>query len=262
MIEKSIKTDRGNIYYWVNGNNSSNAIVFLPGLTADHTLFDMQIEFFSKDYKVVTVDLPLHGKSVDYKDFSIDNAASDLAELIKNEGISKYALIGQSAGGYFAQQLSKIDSKAVCFIGVDTSPLGKDNYKKTDLFWVKHFRLFASFYPYNYYCKVSSKQAAITSAGRENMYNALIKLGRENMLIASDKIYNSFATHENVELKCPVLLVCGDSDKVGYVKKYNKLWHENKNYPIEIIPNAGHNSNYDNYGYFNEIVKDFIEKIV
>lgn len=222
----------------------------------------MQIEFFSKDYKVVTVDLPLHGKSVDYKDFSIDNAASDLAELIKNEGISKYALIGQSAGGYFAQQLSKIDSKAVCFIGVDTSPLGKDNYKKTDLFWVKHFRLFASFYPYNYYCKVSSKQAAITSAGRENMYNALIKLGRENMLIASDKIYNSFATHENVELKCPVLLVCGDSDKVGYVKKYNKLWHENKNYPIEIIPNAGHNSNYDNYGYFNEIVKDFIEKIV
>lgn len=222
----------------------------------------MQIEFFSKDYKVVTVDLPLHGKSVDYKDFSIDNAASDLAELIKNEGISKYALIGQSAGGYFAQQLSKIDSKAVCFIGVDTSPLGKDNYKKTDLFWVEHFRLFASFYPYNYYCKVSSKQAAITSAGRENMYNALIKLGRENMLIASDKIYNSFATHENVELKCPVLLVCGDSDKVGYVKKYNKLWHENKNYPIEIIPNAGHNSNYDNYGYFNEIVKDFIEKIV
>lgn len=210
----------------------------------------MQIEFFSKDYKVVTVDLPLHGKSVDYKDFSIDNAASDLAELIKNEGISKYALIGQSAGGYFAQQLSKIDSKAVCFIGVDTSPLGKDNYKKTDLFWVKHFRLFASFYPYNYYCKVSSKQAAITSAGRENM------------LIASDKIYNSFATHKNVELKCPVLLVCGDSDKVGYVKKYNKLWHENKNYPIEIIPNAGHNSNYDNYGYFNEIVKDFIEKIV
>lgn len=262
MIEKSIKTDRGNIYYWVNGNNSSNAIVFLHGLTADHTIFDMQIEFFSKDYKVVTVDLPLHGKSVDYKDFSIDNAASDLAELIKNEGISKYALIGQSAGGYFAQQLSKIDSKAVCFIGVDTSPLGKDNYKKTDLFWVKHFRLFASFYPYNYYCKVSSKQAAITSAGRENMYNALIKLGRENMLIASDKIYNSFATHENVELKCPVLLVCGDSDKVGYVKKYNKLWHENKNYPIEIIPNAGHNSNYDNYGYFNEIVKDFIEKIV
>lgn len=35
MIEKSIKTDRGNIYYWVNENNSSNAIVFLHDLTVD-----------------------------------------------------------------------------------------------------------------------------------------------------------------------------------------------------------------------------------
>ena len=226
MIEKSIKTDRGNIYYWINENNSSNAIVFL------------------------TIDLPLHGKSIKYDDFSIDNVASDLTSLIKNEGISKYVVIGQSAEGYFAQQLANIDSKAACFIGVDTSPLGKDNYKSLDLFWVKHFSSFASFYPYNYYCKISSKQAAITSDGRENM------------LVAADKIYNSFATHDNVELKCPVLLIYGYCDKVGYVKKYNELWNKSKNYPIEIIPNAGHNSNYDNYSYFNEIINNFIKKII
>lgn len=81
MIEKSIKTDRGNIYYWINKNNSSNAIVFLHGLTVDHTLFDMQVEFFSKDYKVITIDLPLHGKSIKYDDFSIDNVACDLENV-------------------------------------------------------------------------------------------------------------------------------------------------------------------------------------
>lgn len=94
------------------------------------------------------------------------------------------------------------------------------------------------------------------------MYNALVKLGKENMLVAADKIYNSFATHDNVELKCPVLLIYGDCDKVGYVKKYNELWSKSKNYPIEIIPNAGHNSNYDNYSYFNEIINNFIKKII
>ncbi len=102
------------------------------------------------------------------------------------------------------------------------------------------------------------------------MYNALVKLGKENMLVAADKIYNSFATHDNVELKCPVLLVYGDCDTVGYVKKYNELWNKSKNYPIEIIPNAGHeiipnaghNSNYDNYSYFNEIINNFIKKII
>lgn len=185
-----------------------------------------------------------------------------MTSLIKNEGISRYAVVGQSAGGYFAQQLANIDSKAACFIGVDTSPLGKDNYKSLDLFWVKHFSSFASFYPYNYYCKISSKQSSVTDNGRKNMYNALVKLGKENMLVAADKIYNSFATHDNVELKCPVLLIYGDCDKVGYVKKYNELWNKSKNYPIEIIPNAGHNSNYDNYSYFNEIINNFIKKII
>ena len=34
-----------------------------------------------------------------------------------------------------------------------------------------------------------------------------------------------------------------------------------RGYPLTIIPNAAHNSNYDNYEEFNKIVDDFLKSI-
>ena len=48
---------------------------------------------------------------------------------------------------------------------------------------------------------------------------------------------------------------------IGYVEKYNELWHSMRGYPLTIIPNASHNSNYDNYEEFNKIVDNFLENI-
>ena len=48
MNEKIYKTQSGCIHYWINlGQDPEKAtLIFLPGLTADHRLFDKQIEFF------------------------------------------------------------------------------------------------------------------------------------------------------------------------------------------------------------------------
>jgi len=42
MIEKTFATTRGQIHYWLSENLDPDAVtlVFLPGLTADHRLFD------------------------------------------------------------------------------------------------------------------------------------------------------------------------------------------------------------------------------
>ena len=39
------------------------ALIFLPGLTADHRLFEKQIEFFERKYNVLVWDAPGHAKS-------------------------------------------------------------------------------------------------------------------------------------------------------------------------------------------------------
>ncbi|MBR2706739.1 MAG: hypothetical protein IKE74_05790 [Mogibacterium sp.] len=52
MIGKTIDTTHGTIHYWIDpaGACKEPQLVFLPGLTADHRLFDRQIECFEGRY--------------------------------------------------------------------------------------------------------------------------------------------------------------------------------------------------------------------
>lgn len=48
MIEKEYATRCGTIHYWVSENIKTDEVTLLvlPELTADHRLFDKQIEYF------------------------------------------------------------------------------------------------------------------------------------------------------------------------------------------------------------------------
>ena len=64
MQEKIYKTELGNIHYWVDMIDASKPwLVFLPGLTADHRLFDKQIREFEGKYNCMTWDAPGHAAS-------------------------------------------------------------------------------------------------------------------------------------------------------------------------------------------------------
>ena len=49
MKEKTYQTPCGTIHYWVSVSHPDEiTLVFLPGLTADHRLFDKQIQHFKE----------------------------------------------------------------------------------------------------------------------------------------------------------------------------------------------------------------------
>ena len=61
MIENSYKTSCGCIHYFVNIIDKQKiTLVFLPGLTADHRLFEKQIEYFYNKQNVFVWDAPSH----------------------------------------------------------------------------------------------------------------------------------------------------------------------------------------------------------
>ena len=55
MEHKTIKGVGGEVHYWISKANhrSNEVIVFTHGLTADHTMYEKQIEFFQKEYTVI-----------------------------------------------------------------------------------------------------------------------------------------------------------------------------------------------------------------
>lgn len=265
MIEKKIKSAEGMVYYWTNEIEQSKefAIVFCHGLTADHTLFDKQVQYLSDEYKLITWDWPLHGKSRPYSNFSFSNVNKELFTILERENIKKIILIGQSAGGYIAQSFIRdYGEKVIGFIGIGTTPFGQNYYKSAELFWLKHYATIAKFYPFSYYCKIGAKAITVTEEARQSMYHTLVKLGKQDMLTATSAVYDEFLKiQDEVQFHCSVLITYGEYDKTGYIKKYCKHWAEKTGYPLRIINNASHNANYDNYEEFNDLLISFIHLV-
>ena len=62
MNRKEFKTSSGTIIYWINEIRSDRqTLVFLPGLSATHILFDKQLEYFEDKYNCLVWDAPGHG---------------------------------------------------------------------------------------------------------------------------------------------------------------------------------------------------------
>ena len=210
--------------------------------------------------KVITWDIPLHGESRPYEGFTLDHAADELKRILDAEGILHVILAGQSAGGYVAQAFVRAYPDMVtAFIGIDTTPFGKEYYSKTDLFWISRYTDIARLYPYGYYCRMASRSATYTEEAETSFRDSLQKLGRQGMITAARSVYADFLRNEEpVRFPCPVFLMMGEHDKTGLVRRYNQQWAEKCGFPLHILEDAAHNANYDNYQEFNDAMLAFL----
>ena len=124
MEMKCYQTDLGNIRYWVSrAGNSKPWLIFLPGLSADHTLFEKQLEYFSIRYSCFVWDAPAHGLSRPYElTFTMWDLADDLHGIFEAEAIVNPVFIGQSLGGYISQvYMDRYPGEARGFVSIDSA---------------------------------------------------------------------------------------------------------------------------------------------
>ena len=96
-----IRVNGVNIYYEISGQGP--ALVLLHGWTENHNFWKFQIPDFSKDYKVVAIDLRGHGKSDKPETkYSIQKFADNLYHVLNGLGIDGAIIAGHSMGGMTA----------------------------------------------------------------------------------------------------------------------------------------------------------------
>ena len=102
MEEMTHVTALGTIHYWLHVvDTDAVTLVFLPGLTADHRLFDRQVEYFEDRYNALVWDAPAHGASWPFSfDFDLFDKAGWLHEILAREKVTKPVIVGQPMGGY------------------------------------------------------------------------------------------------------------------------------------------------------------------
>lgn len=78
-------------------------LILLHGNGEDHSYFVHQIDYFSKNYRVIAIDTRGHGQSPrGDKPFTIKQFAEDLNIFMDEKGISKTNILGFSDGGNIA----------------------------------------------------------------------------------------------------------------------------------------------------------------
>ena len=86
---------------------SGTPLVLLHGNSEDLTYFNNQIEYFSKNYRVIAIDTRGHGKSErGTKPFTMDQFVEDLKYLLDSLNIDKIILLGFSDGANIAMKFA------------------------------------------------------------------------------------------------------------------------------------------------------------
>jgi len=263
MIKKILSRKSGQVSYWISDTNHEQTIFFLHGLTADHHLFDKQAEILKDKFNIIVWDMPLHGVSRPYSDFTYSDSVGIINEILVKEDIEALVLVGQSAGGYIAQSfVNTYPEKVKGFVGIGTTPIDGEYYSSFDRFFLRNMVPIVKMYPFNYYCKVSSKSVANTATARESMHRSIKLLGKKDLLLAIKSVYDELLLcNEAMSYDGPVMLTYGENDKTGYVKKYNDDWAKKNDYQVKVIKDASHNANYDNWNEFNQYLIEFMGKI-
>lgn len=268
MEEKTYHSQAGSIHYWVSRKEfHAPWLVFLPGLTADHRLFKQQIAYFQDTCNCLVWDAPAHGKSRPFAlTFTLHDIAVYLHDILQQEQIMQPVLLGQSMGGYVAQAyLACYPDEAAGIISIDSAPLAREYYAPWELWCLKHTKGMYRSIPWKLLVQWSAAGNAETAYGRSLM--------REIMLDYTAESFSALAGHgfrilaeaverwDGKEPQCPVLLLCGEHDQAGFVKRYNKAWTKRTGYPLVWIPDAGHIANTDNPDAVNAQIAHFLQFI-
>ncbi len=272
MNEHIYHTLTGEIHYWTYHEPEPQTpsdlwLVFLPGLTADHRMFDQQIAVFQKNYPCLVWDAPAHGASRPFTlHFSIEDLAKYLHDILENEQIKRFVLIGQSMGGFVAQMYEWLyPGTAAGIISVDSSSLQKAYYANWELFSLKHTEGMYKSIPWNLLVKLSGTGNAQTTYGQKLMQSMMLDYEKSEFCHLSGYGFRILAEaieeDQDYTITCPILLLCGDKDQAGFIKRYNKAWTKHSGYPLVWIKNAGHISNVDNPEAVNAQIEHFLKFI-
>ena len=75
------------------------AIIFVHGGFGGRGGFDLQMEYFSPNHRCIQIDLRGHGESDKPETWTMANHGDDMGDLIRQLGLTRPVMVGQSMGG-------------------------------------------------------------------------------------------------------------------------------------------------------------------
>ncbi|MDO4789645.1 MAG: alpha/beta hydrolase [Porphyromonas sp.] len=259
---KTLEHKDYSIHYFVSGNPNNNTIVFIHPAFGDHTCFNKQIDFFSSEYRVITLDMLGHGLSeLGKSKDKIISTSTHIAKILDQEEIDKAHIVGVSLGSLIAQDFALRYSNRTFSVtvlgGYNINQEQKEIAKaqNQEIFkWL--FKMLFSMDAFRRYiaetCVVGKDEQMLfyqsTKHFTRNSFRAMSGMGK----LVKERPY--------IKNTYPILILVGDQDIPIAISSAQQWAQAQANSQFYIIKNAGHCANLDNAERFNQLLMDFVKE--
>lgn len=257
---------KNNISAYSNGDPKNYPLIFIHGFPFEHNMWHNQINSLSSGYYCISYDIRGLGESpAGDGQFTMEMFVDDLINIIEKMNLRKPVVCGLSMGGYIAlRAIEKNENLFNALILCDTKSAADDNtaklkraaaVKKINNEGVKKFteefipNCFAEDFIYklkDVYKGILKKSSGFSPEGVKGCLLAMS--GRTDT--------TSFLPG----IKIPVLLICGEKDKLTPPNVMEEMSNSIQDSEFHIIPGAGHMTPLENPDAVNKIIKDFLSR--
>lgn len=251
-----IKVDDLNIGYREQGRGES--IVFLHGVGSDKALWDGQVAYFSESRRAVAIDYPGYGESdLPDRDLGREEIARYVSGALERLGISAAHIVGLSMGGIIAlEMICREPARVVSLTLADTFAKHHDGkgvleraHKAIETMTMREFaeaRMSAVLSPH---ASEEIKREAV-----ENM----ARIDKRSYGWAASAVWTGDYLAELSNIAVPTLVVVGEHDRLTPLSLAQQLESGIRGACLEVIPDAGHISNFENPDGFNKALEAFL----
>jgi len=259
---KELKQNGYSIHYYTTGVKDKELIVFLHPAFADHRCFDKQIDYFAKEFRIITIDMLGHGLSkVEKAKDKIDFTIHHIDTILKKEGYNKAHFVGVSMGTLIAQYYAlhypdKVQSMTILGgydLNADNKEIAKAQ-RSENIKWI--FKAAFSMKSFRRY----TSSVSVSQPEEQARFYEMASLFTRKSFTCMSGLRNVIKQRDNISRIYPLLILSGDKD-IELARSMSKKWHDNEptsNY--YLIENAGHCANMDNSDEFNRIVITFTKQ--
>jgi len=143
VVVDSVASEDGVMVYYDARGQGDRALVFVHCWSCDRGYWQNQVDEFSKNYRVVTIDVGGHGQSgLNRQAWTMAAFGADVAAVVSKLGLRNVILVGHSMGGPVCIEAARrLPGQVVAIVGVDNFQNFHEKFTKEQVDgWMAAFR--------------------------------------------------------------------------------------------------------------------------
>jgi 3-oxoadipate enol-lactonase len=258
LTEGLLERNGFNIHYWTGGKTAGPLLVFTHGAALDHHEWNATLPIVGENFRLLTWDVRGHGLSRP-SPFVLKDAVDDLLAIFDELHVAQAVFIGHSMGGNLHQEfVFRHPERVKAMVFLDCTW----NFQKLsalDAFILKYATPMFKIYPYKMLVNQSLAATVTSKASQEFLRPAMESFSKDELFKILIATFDCLHYEPDYKINKPLLLMVGDKDASGNIRKIMPIWAEHEpDCRLIVIPGAKHAANLDNPDFFHKALLDFL----